>query len=1218
MYPKAMSTLSASLLDGLSAARDERGILRCAAELLRNWSGATCAAAFSLTKSSRASQSSWAGDRPSALSESLVNQFLERVRSRDSEIAGELPSGTGIVQLVPGHYEGRCICALLAYWTSGIRQQKPDLPLILLGTLVAERLGQAKFRNDYTSIDAARQQELQLDTELERVLDQVVEELSFEYGAIWLADRNRNEIRVIRFRNLWGRGRSKDRYSLDDDATAVEVYRSGQYNPASQPEAGCTWVPLYWHAEVIGVLEAGGVQGDDGARTTSERIGALAQLAQNGTRIGEYRPEKPAMDVMAEFVRNDTGADSVTISAWRGEDCLIDGWDGDGPFDAAGALRLESDCLARLRTRVPAPETWFWDSPNLGGPACATLPFVLDDGTTILVTARWESRPAEIAVHHEELLVARVRMLVLGEILRSTIRQTAEHAYHLVALQSVAFTSVDQPSAGAILTSIAERAAALLGADLVCIYEYFREEKFGRLTAEHGQFGAPEKLDRDRFPMDVVQRHLANVQSRFVERLDGLADLLLTRRPEDTERFVVREGVQSCAMLKLTGPGARDMVGVMFLNYRKARAFPAGFQKEAEALALAAGTTISLRRFRESNIGRLERIRKETEALDRLDSFIVQHIGRQGDESIRSLCERALGELVAFLKATAGNIVRHDQDANALDFLVCFGFPTPPSSQPTNTGVAGRAIKTEIYCLVSDTREDEDYIGPAGFQGELRSELIVPIVQPNGVWGLINLEHSSRGHFRVEDLRLVELFARRLAFAVRLYEELSNQITQRITFGVIATRIQDPQQSLFRKLRLLLTGVTANEGLGFSRAMLLLLDEDGRYLRGKLAIGSLEETEARKVWGRLRNRERAPAFQRLTDLLKQTDADSVEIESGKQSDSALSRKIGSLSSPAGELQGVLKECISSTEARTYSTGDAAADWLGHRLEEPQSATNLWRFWAVPIMTGDKPIGALVVDNRFLGHREREDPPTETLRTLEAYADLAALVVDNTRLRERLRAETYEKLDHEIKGPILLAQRFLQQSLEGSGSSPLERAVAQLQRAYWAASNVKLFSDLSLGRAQSGDPRQAGALDLRKRIHAVVTTWKLLLGPERGISFEETIDYHGDLTLLADGNLLEQSLHALLQNAEQHSKGTIETTLSIDDRSLRFSVRNSSSISTGEFERIKSWRARGAESKGTGLGLKIAMEAMNLLGGKLSTSYVPGIFEVVAELPTKTR
>jgi hypothetical protein len=69
----------------------------------------------------------------------------------------------------------------------------------------------------------------------------------------------------------------------------------------------------------------------------------------------------------------------------------------------------------------------------------------------------------------------------------------------------------------------------------------------------------------------------------------------------------------------------------------------------------------------------------------------------------------------------------------------------------------------------------------------------------------------------------------------------------------ILHRITDYAQQandLDKVLHVVLNGITAGYGLGFNRAVLLLLDDRNEYLVGKIGIGNVDEKEAREAWER--------------------------------------------------------------------------------------------------------------------------------------------------------------------------------------------------------------------------------------------------------------------------------------------------------------------------------------------------------------------------------
>jgi HD-GYP domain-containing protein (c-di-GMP phosphodiesterase class II) len=85
--------------------------------------------------------------------------------------------------------------------------------------------------------------------------------------------------------------------------------------------------------------------------------------------------------------------------------------------------------------------------------------------------------------------------------------------------------------------------------------------------------------------------------------------------------------------------------------------------------------------------------------------------------------------------------------------------------QPLDSGVNGRVARSGATALVHDTRLDPDYV-ECDPKTDPRSELTVPIVADERVWGVINLEAVEREAFDDADAALVEAIAAGLGVAI--------------------------------------------------------------------------------------------------------------------------------------------------------------------------------------------------------------------------------------------------------------------------------------------------------------------------------------------------------------------------------------------------------------------------------------------------------------------
>ncbi len=206
---------------------------------------------------------------------------------------------------------------------------------------------------------------------------------------------------------------------------------------------------------------------------------------------------------------------------------------------------------------------------------------------------------------------------------------------------------------------------------------------------------------------------------------------------------------------------------------------------------------------------------------------------------------------------------------------------------------------------------------------------------------------------------------------------------------------------LERLLYLLLTCVTAGQhGLGFNRALLFMLNPEERVLEGRMAVGAIEEAEAVRAWQEIEAkhltlREMAARYQReqhrttpLQQLLEQT-------RFALDDDSFL----------AASVRNRRAVVINSVD----EAGDSAKPFL-HRIGGSQ-------FVCVPLVAKDRPIGALLADNRF----NRREIEQDDVRLLAMFATQAGLAIDTANAYQQLE-EQMRQLD-EAQQSLVRAERL---------------------------------------------------------------------------------------------------------------------------------------------------------------------------------------------------
>ena len=229
----------------------------------------------------------------------------------------------------------------------------------------------------------------------------------------------------------------------------------------------------------------------------------------------------------------------------------------------------------------------------------------------------------------------------------------------------------------------------------------------------------------------------------------------------------------------------------------------------------------------------------------------------------------------------------------------------------------------------------------------------------------------------------------------QLYFELEKIEDQHLLFRKISSLVQSTLE-LDKTLHIILTCVTAGYGLGFNRAMLLLIAESGEFLEDRMVVAPSSKEEAYKVWQEIA----------LLDVSSNNLPDLVSIhESGFES--------------FGEDYKPGKLAISLREDNIFTRcmNERRAVLVDYKYREllPGAFVSFWGaevFAAAPVISKDKVRGIIVADN-FVNNR---DITREYLDQLSSFAYHAGLAIDNALLYESLekRAKELEETNERLK------------------------------------------------------------------------------------------------------------------------------------------------------------------------------------------------------------
>lgn len=179
---------------------------------------------------------------------------------------------------------------------------------------------------------------------------------------------------------------------------------------------------------------------------------------------------------------------------------------------------------------------------------------------------------------------------------------------------------------------------------------------------------------------------------------------------------------------------------------------------------------------------------------------------------------------------------------------------------------------------------------------------------------------------------------------------------------------------------IILTALTAHEGLGFNRAMLFLVNAKENVLEGVMGIGPHSAEEAGKIWHSLSQSEMT-----LDDFVSAYDTFKRDPES------KLNTIVKGMKIPLREDMGVLALTILEGMPFEITTEEAK------KKVDPDiiRMLNTNFFVTVPLKAKDRVLGAILVDNVF-----NKKPITKNdVRMLTMFANHAGLAIENSRLYE---------------------------------------------------------------------------------------------------------------------------------------------------------------------------------------------------------------------------
>ncbi|MFC1586011.1 GGDEF domain-containing protein [Fibrobacterota bacterium] len=218
--------------------------------------------------------------------------------------------------------------------------------------------------------------------------------------------------------------------------------------------------------------------------------------------------------------------------------------------------------------------------------------------------------------------------------------------------------------------------------------------------------------------------------------------------------------------------------------------------------------------------------------------------------------------------------------------------------------------------------------------------------------------------------------------AADLKEELEKVKSQFNIFYTL-TKTMRTTLRLDETAYIILTGLTARQGLGFNRAFLFLADNEVRVLNGFMGIGPVDGGDAQQIWNLIES-QHMDLYMLIYNYRSIKDG----IVQPRLMEITRSLKV-----PLKEEPGLACDVFRTAQSMLVSERLIQEKYANDRI----IATLQLKDFAVSALRSFKgPTGMIVVDNIVTGKKITE----EDLRIFSMFADQAALAIENCREYEK--------------------------------------------------------------------------------------------------------------------------------------------------------------------------------------------------------------------------
>ncbi len=521
--------------------------------------------------------------------------------------------------------------------------------------------------------------------------------------------------------------------------------------------------------------------------------------------------------------------------------------------------------------------------------------------------------------------------------------------------------------------------------------------------------------------------------------------------------------------------------------------------------------------------------------------------------------------------------------------------------------LANRVMQNLFACGTHENLYKQNVFDSPLFRDSFIAEGVRQILNGKKSWHKEHIRWQRKGHdYALLDARFVSMgLGTATEGVIGLVQDISARMRHQYEMQMLAQITLAMQQTidLDQLLHLILTAITAGQALGFTRAMIFLLDHRKNEFYGAMGVGPSDVEEAHRIWTEL-ERENLSLERFLKKYGYQPPAE----------DDAFNNLVRSIRFPV-KSECALNQAILQKKPFTRNT-----KYEDCMMPHPLAALELEDFMGVPLVTSNTLVGFILVDNKYslrpIPKRHQSmliliaGQAASAIERANAYKQLALekqklekalqdLKNANERLihSERLAAigEMAAHVAHEIRNPLVTIGGFARQLLKkcepNSGIFDSAKIIAdEVMRLEKILANVLNFTKLPQPELKLGSINEC-ILDVYEQVRYEF---------ERNDIFLE-INLQPDIPqFYFDEAKIKQVLLNLLQNSQQSISrdGVIGIEAYASGKDVCITVSdNGSGIPKDHLDMIFN-PFYTTKEHGTGLGLAISQQIIHDHGGDI--------------------